>query len=1617
MCPSAQPARRSARDIRPSVSGSALVRLDAAKDELLDAAGEIAGEAAATVMRAYWSMVAAEDLIDRTPEDIADTVRRHLAAGAGRPTATPVVAVAAARESHAGHTTIDIVTDDMPFLVDSVTAALRRSGRNVALVVHPQFTAQRDAAGSLLRLAPKGDVEGLGESWMHIECALDPERPEDDFADVEALLREALADVRVAVSDWPAMRARAEAVAAEVAARGGSEAQEAADFLRWLADNHFTFLGYREYDLLERDGKDYLAARAGTGLGVLQDSSDSDMTPLSDAARAAARDQRILVLTKANSRATVHRDVYLDYIGVKQFAPDGSVAGEARFLGLFTSSAYVQPVHEVPVLAGKVAEVMAKSGFSPDSHSGKDLMEFLETYPRDELFQIDAAGLGETAQSVLQMAGRRVTRVFLRPDRYGRFVSAVVYLPTDRYDSDVRRAVEGLLRETLGAFSIDTASRVGEHTHARLHIVARTHEPVMLTDEMVQHIRAGVAAAARSWDDGFADAVLEALGERDGARLLRSWMGRFSPGYQADHSAARAVVDAQLCESMHAASLGAFVTLAPQASAGRSTHLFSLYTTGEPVLLSAVLPLLQNLGVTVVDERPYELLDATGRKMRLYEFGIDVPAGVTDPDTLPERFAEAFLAAWRGETENFYLDAVVTCHGMTARQATILRAYARYLRQTSLGFSMRYLEEIVLAHPVIARMLIELFEVRLAPEFGGDRESEARRLNALLSDELQRVVGLDADRILRGLLALVNATLRTNAYVRDEFGALRPYLSFKLDSSALGGLIPSPLPFVEIWVCSPTVEGVHLRFGRVARGGLRWSDRRDDVRTEVLGLVKAQMVKNTVIVPVGAKGGFVVQHPVPAAQDRLQQGIDCYRTFVRGLMDVTDNVVDARVVPPVAVVRHDGDDPYLVVAADKGTATFSDIANAISAEYGFWLADAFASGGSAGYDHKAMGITAKGAWESVKRHFRELGLDTQAQEFTAVGIGDMSGDVFGNGMLCSERIRLVAAFDHRHIFIDPAPDAAASYAERSRMFTLPRSSWADYDPARISAGGGVFPRDAKSIHVTEQMASALGLPDGVAELTPDEVIRAILQAPVDLLWNGGIGTYVKAATESHSDVGDKSNDLIRVDGRQLRCRVVGEGGNLGLTQLGRVEAAASGVKLNTDAIDNSAGVDTSDHEVNIKIFFDPLIRSGEMTVAERDRMLAEMTDQVAHDVLRDNYLQNVVLGNARARSAMLAGAHRRFMQSLEDAGILTRALEFLPSDEEMRQRETSGDGLTSPELCVLLAYAKLHLNEELTRAGTADAAGISDQVGAYFPALMQQRFGERLSTHPLRAELITTMLVNEIVNRGGITFAFRAVEETGADYGTIALSFEAVRRVFSLDDVWAAIEALDGAVSTATQCALYLEVRRLVDRATRWFVVTHGAGFDLQAAVARLAPIVRELAPQVPGLLQGAERERLSRRSDEFVQVGVPADLATKIAALLDVFSVLDVAEVSARIGTPPEHVARMYFLLSERYEIDRLLGCITGLRRDDRWNTLARAAMRADVYAALAALTARVLRTGGEGDAGSLISNWERQHASAVGLARQTLAEVVALEAADLATLSVAVRAIRSLLARSERR
>ncbi|MGZ4650858.1 MAG: NAD-glutamate dehydrogenase domain-containing protein, partial [Kineosporiaceae bacterium] len=919
--------------------------------------------------------------------------------------------------------------------------------------------------------------------------------------------------------------------------------------------------------------------------------------------------------------------------------------------------------------------------------------------------------------------------------------------------------------------------------------------------------------------------------------------------------------------------------------------------------------------------------------------------------------------------------------------------------------------------------LVRLFEARFDPDIaldtGGDGDAGHGRqeLTDALVEEiraaLDAVASLDHDRILRSFLTLIQATVRTNAFQRDDDGGPKPYLSFKLDLRSVPDL-PLPRPVHEIFVYSPRVEGVHLRFGDVARGGLRWSDRQEDFRTEILGLVKAQTVKNAVIVPTGAKGGFVGKQLPDPAVDReawSAEALECYKTFIRGLLDVTDNLVDGRVEPPPRVVRHDADDTYLVVAADKGTASFSDIANGVAAEYGFWLGDAFASGGSVGYDHKAMGITAKGAWESVERHFREMGRDVQSEDLTAVGIGDMSGDVFGNGMLLSRHIRLVAAFDHRHVFLDPDPDAEASFAERERLFHLPRSSWADHDASLISPGGGVFPRTAKSVPISPQVAARLALPASVAALTPAELITAILKAPVDLLWNGGIGTYVKASSESNVQVGDKANDAIRVDGAQLRVRVVGEGGNLGLTQLGRVEAALSGVRVNTDAIDNSAGVDMSDHEVNIKILLDRIVSSGDLTRKQRNELLADMAGDVSRLVLRDNYEQNVLLGNARKQSRAMATVHQRFMRALESRGLLDRALEFLPSDEGLTARAEEGRGLTSPEFAVLVAYAKIALTEDLVATSLPDDPWFLATLRSYYPQELVERYGDRLETHPLRREIVTTVLVNEMVNRGGITFAFRCQEETGADAEQVARAYAACREIFGLRDFVRAVEALDNKVETEVQTSLYLTFRRLLDRSVRWFLQTRPGRLDIGPEIARFQPVVAELEPLLPELLVGDEHKTLQEDAQALVRRGVPEQLALRGAGLLIIFQALDITEIAQSTGVAPLEVARVYLTLSDRYAVDGLLSRITALPRTDRWQALARAALRYDLYSALEALTVAVLTTTSSGDPVQRIESWERTNAAALTRATHTLDEIGRLEKGDLASLSVALRTLRGIV------
>jgi glutamate dehydrogenase len=1636
-------------------------KLDEAKAELLERAARVAEnspvgghlptgktdestpdrDTVLAFLQRYYLHTAPEDLADRDPVDVFGAAYSHYRLAETRPQGTANVRVHTPTVEENGwtcsHTVVEVVTDDMPFLVDSVTNELTRQGRGIHVVIHPQVVVRRDLTGKLIEVLttpPTGELphDAHTESWIHVQ--IDRETDRADLKQITADLLRVLSDVREAVEDWEKMRDLALRMADELPAEPtasdlpSSEVGEARELLRWLAADHFTFLGYREYQLREDDS---LAAVPGTGLGILRSDplhAGEDHHPVSPSferlpadARAKAREHKLLVLTKANSRSTVHRPSYLDYVGVKKFDENGEVVGERRFLGLFSSAAYTESVRRVPVIRRTVDEVLEGAGFSPNSHDGRDLLQILETYPRDELFQTPVDELRSIVTSVLYLQERRRLRLYLRQDEYGRYYSALVYLPRDRYTTGVRLRIIDILKEELDGTSVDFTAWNTESILSRLHFVVRVPQGTELpelSDADKDRIEARLVEAARSWADGFGEALNAECGEERAAELLRSYGNAFPEGYKADHNPRAAVADLVHLEQLTEEQAFALSLYEP-VGAAPDERRFKIYRKGESVSLSAVLPVLSRLGVEVVDERPYELRCSDRTTAWIYDFGLRMPKSLNGSgdylgDDGRERFQEAFAATWTGQAENDGFNALVLSAGIDWRQAMVLRAYAKYLRQAGSTFSQDYMEDTLRNNVHTTRLLVSLFEARMSP----DRQRAGREIVDALLEEvdaaLDQVASLDEDRILRSFLTVIKATLRTNFFQEALGGHAHAYVSMKFDPQAIPDL-PAPRPAYEIWVYSPRVEGVHLRFGKVARGGLRWSDRREDFRTEILGLVKAQMVKNTVIVPVGAKGGFVAKQLPDPSVDRdawLAEGIASYKMFISALLDITDNLVAGEVVPPADVVRHDEDDTYLVVAADKGTATFSDIANGVAESYNFWLGDAFASGGSAGYDHKKMGITARGAWESVKRHFRELGVDTQTEDFTVVGVGDMSGDVFGNGMLLSEHIRLVAAFDHRHIFLDPTPDAAISYAERRRMFELPRSSWADYNTDLLSAGGGVFPRTAKAIPVNAHVREALGIEDKVAKMTPADLMKAILKSRVDLLWNGGIGTYVKASTESHADVGDKANDAIRVDGADLRVKVVGEGGNLGLTQLGRIEFAQQGGKINTDAIDNSAGVDTSDHEVNIKILLNGLVTDGDMTVKQRNKILAEMTDEVGALVLRNNYAQNTAIANALAQSKDMLHAQQRFMRTLVREGHLDRALEFLPTDRQIRERLAQGQGLTSPETAVLLAYTKITVSDELLHTTLPDDPYLRTLLHAYFPTALREKFAEQIDTHALHREIVTTVLVNDTVNTGGTSFLHRLREETGASLEEIVRAQTAARAIFHAAEVWDGVEALDNTVEAPVQTRIRLHSRRLCERGTRWLLNNRPQPLQLAETVDFFGDRVEQVWSQLPKLLRGADLDWYQEIYDELTGAGVPAELATRVAGFSSAFPALDIVSVADRTGKDPMDVAEVYYDLADRLHITQLMDRIIELPRADRWQSMARASIREDLYAAHAALTADILTAGnGTSTPEQRFTAWEKKNTAILGRARTTLDEIQGSEMFDLANLSVAMRTMRTLL------
>ena len=1569
-------------------------------------------------LHAYLCGVEETDLAAASPAARASLALQHLATARRRQPGEILLKVwnPPADDARDGspHTRILLVMDDMPFLVDSLSIVLRDAG-TIHLLVHPVLAVRRDRRGRLLQVSAAPLEGGRAESWQlyEVDRELDAER----LQQLEHQLRRTLEDVTAAVTDWRRMHAMASELATTLGEGHpeglNGEVREGRELLAWMAADHFTFLGYRYHRLERGPTTDRLVAEAGTGLGVLRDKPSAHDRPegtrgtvLAGAQRTLARSLEPLFVTKANRLSTVHRATYLDYVGAKQFDNRGKVVGEHRFLGLWTSGIYREPTREIPVLRHKVARVMAALGLGSDGHDAKAVHHVLETYPRDELFQSSVAELVETVRGTVNLYERRQVRLFPRRDPFGRFWSCLLYVPRDRYNTQAREFIELIVLAAYGGTAIETQVQLGESSLARLHLRIRT-PAATAAPPAVNEVEQRITDALRTWTDRLRAALLRQHPESHALTLAARYGNAFPLAYQEDSTAANAVEDIAALEAAQA-SPGQWqwrpyrlVTDSP------GTLRLKLFRSGKPMAVADMLPLFESLGLKLLSERPYGLRQLTPACW-IQDFELQPRSGgelslATDAPRLLA--ALTAMAEGRAETDGF--NRLVLRAALEWRDVVVLRAYAKWLLQTGLPFSQNYMEQVLEQRAALAAQLVALFSAQFDPTLPpATREHDASRALAAIETGLAGITRLDEDRILRGFRDAIVHTLRTNHHQRTADGQPKAWLSFKLDAANLPDL-PLPRPQFEIFVYSPRVEGVHLRKGLVARGGLRWSDRREDFRTEVLGLMKAQNVKNTVIVPVGAKGGFYCKQ-LPTEREAMQrEGIACYQTFIRGLLDLTDNRVDGRIVPPPRVIRRDGDDPYLVVAADKGTATFSDIANAISLEYGHWLGDAFASGGSVGYDHKKMAITARGAWESVKRHFRELDLDTQTTPFTCAGIGDMAGDVFGNGMLQSPQLRLVAAFNHQHIFLDPLADAARGYAERSRLFALPRSTWDDYDRRALGTGGGIHLRSAKALALSPEAQTLLGLP---ASAAPNDVIRAILRLPVDLLWNGGIGTYVKAARETHLEVGDRANDAVRINGQELRARVVGEGGNLGMTQLGRVEYALHGGRLNTDFIDNSAGVNCSDVEVNTKVLLGMALERNLLRAGQRNALLARMTDEVATLVLRNNILQGQALSVLVAESRSRGHEHAAFIRALERSGDLDRAIEFLPNDDELQERLRGGQGLTRPELAVVLSYAKIWLNQHLLASSIPEDPWLAHELERYFPSPLRRRYGELAKEHPLRREIIATAITNTLVNRSGPAFALRLAGDTGATVPEVARGWAVAHAALQLESLWPAIEALDGRVSTAVQTDLLLAVARQLRHATHWVITQRRHLGDIDSAAAALRPGLAAFWQAAPGALSAAAAERHAARVARYATAGVPPALANRVALLELTLPALQVATLAANTGTAVSEATTLYLEVGNALGLDWLQAQVEALQVEGRWPALARTSLRDELHDRQLAFAAAALSGPGKSPT-EQFANWRQRHATGLAGLQQTLTSLQATSPVDFATLSVALQAVRRVV------
>ena len=1569
--------------------------------------------------KALYSNMSKEDLANRNDSDLYgaalslwNSLEKNTSDDAVIRVFNPEVAKDGWQSSH---TIVEIIAKDMPFLVDSVRMAMTRENIASHLLLHSPLKIQRDKNDNISGLSSlKAEQESTSTKTVFF-IEIDRQTDATVIESFKKELESVLVDVSVAVEDWQPIREKLIAVSKSLPKshkdKNDNEINETVEFLDWLVKDNFTLMGYRQYELSPVQGDYQLKGKMDTSLGLMKN-SDAEHTrllsELPEVARQEARSSNLLILTKTNSLSRVHRPAYIDYVGVKRFDDKGNVIGEDRFIGLFSSNFYNNSAADVPVLKSKINRIMDMCDFAKGTHAYKAVLNILETYPRDELVQAREHELLEVAMGVLQIQERDMCRLFVRKDAYGRFLSCMVYVPRERYNTALRRETQAIL---ANAFNSDV--KVEFTTYFSESTLARTHYTVRVTDNNIEYnvkdIENNLIEAARTWEDKLQSALLESAGEARGNELNRKYCNAFARSYKEEVLPSAAVVDIEKLEMLNDDNKLEMLFYRPQEEASSNIVRLSLFHKDEPIHLSDVMPMLENFGLRVVGETPYSVKTSDGGINWIMDFSMLIDSkGMADFDKISARFRAALTSVWANRLENDGFNRLVLMGGLTGREASILRAYAKYMRQIGVTFSQTYIESTFANYPHIAAKIVNLF----AKKFSVKSPASAKTLEKLgleIYAELENVANLDDDRIIRLYVDMIVATLRTNYFQKDGEGKFKSYISLKIQPSLIPE-VPLPVPAFEIFVYSPRVEGVHLRFGKVARGGLRWSDRREDFRTEVLGLVKAQQVKNTVIVPVGSKGGFVCKQLPSEREAFIKEGQECYKIFIRGLLDITDNIERGEVVPAVDVTRHDEDDAYLVVAADKGTATFSDIANGIAIEYNFWLGDAFASGGSVGYDHKKMGITARGALESVKRHFREMDINCQTTDFTAVAIGDMAGDVFGNGMLLSKHIRLQVAFNHLHIFVDPNPDAAASYPERERLFNLPRSSWEDYNKELISSGGGVFSRAAKSITLSPEMKKMLGTKK--ASMTPNELIKASLMMEFDLLWNGGIGTYIKHSKETDADVGDRANDALRINGKDLGAKVFGEGGNLGATQLGRIEFAAKGGRVNTDFIDNVGGVACSDNEVNIKILLNGLVAEGDLTRKQRDELLYSMTDEVSELVLKDCYRQTHTLSITQSKGTSTLKEKIRFIHALEKEGKLDRAIEFIPTDEELAERAAAGRDLTRPELSVLVSYAKMVLKESLVTDEITENPYYRQLLVKSFPRPLREKFNDAMNNHPLRKEIIATKLANNIVNDMGLNFMVRMNEETGANEAEIALCYSIASEIFQMRDTWLSISDLDNKIPSNVQTEMLYQLRRTVRRATRWFLRHRTKAQTIEQSIEAFAPTFADLSENLTKYIVKTESDRIESAREELTQSGVPVEIAQRIVSLSSLFSVMDLTQIAQNSNRKIDMVSHTYFKLGAQMGLHWFLDQITNQPVSNHWQALARASYREELDWQQRTLSEVVLNSfeGDSSDVDGQIEQWMDSQDLLLQRWKQMLTEFKTSQSHDFAKFSVALRELMLL-------